>query len=159
MSVEPMPRPDWFVIKDLTGANLYYREIFGPLLVRNQAEVTMLCERLGLDPTAYKMGEASPADLAFGQLATDYCEPASTYELPPEVVDSMRRCDQLKEATVKLRHDMCSLVDYEVPTSKAEANALSLLIGELEHWQSILEELWEPYDLKGYEEDEEDEDE
>lgn len=159
MSAQPMPRPDWFTIKDLTGGALFHRKMYGPFLVRNQAEVTMLCERLGLDPTAYKMGEASPADLATGQIAADYCKPTSAYQLPPEVVESLRRRDRLNDALVKLRHDMDLLVSYEVPTSEAEADALDVLIGELDHWQVLLQELRDGYEDPRYIKPKEDDDE
>ena len=145
MSAQPIPRPDWFTIKDLTGADLYHRKMYGPFLVRNQAEVTMLCERLGLDPTAYKMGEASPADLATGQIAADYCKPASAYELPPDVVASLRRRDSYNAFRVKLEHDGVQHVGSEVPTSEAEADALDALIAELD---SLLARC---YELQRYE--------
>jgi len=151
MSAQPMPRADWFTIKDLTGVDLYHKNIFGPFLVRNQAEVTMLCERFGLDPAAYKMGEATQMDLATGQVAADYCKPASAYQLPPEVVASLRRRDSYNAFRVKLEHDGAQHLGSEVPTSEAEADALDALIAELD---SLLARC---YELQRYEPKEDDE--
>lgn len=148
MSAQPMPRPDWFVIKDLTGATVSLKGIPAPFLVRNQAELTMFCEKHGLDPRAYVMGEATQMDLATGQIAADYCKPASAYQLPPDVVASLRRRDRLTDALVKLRHDMDLLVTHEVPTSEAEHDAMKALIAELGHWQLVLYDLSDGYEPK-----------
>lgn len=145
MSAQPMPRPDWFVIKDLAGATVSPKGIPAPFLVRNQAELTMFCEKHGLDPRAYVMGEATQMDLATGQIAADYCKPASAYELPPEVVASLRRRDSYNAFLVKLEHDGVQHVGSEVPTSEAEAAALDALIAELD---SLLARC---YELQRYE--------
>jgi hypothetical protein len=152
MSAQPTPRADWFVIMDQAGEPFIYKKMFGPFLVRNQAELTMFCEKHGLDPRAYVRGKATQMDLATGQIAADYCKPASAYELPPEVVASLRRRDSYNAFVVKLEHDGVQHVGSEVPTSEAEAAALDALIAELD---SLLARC---YELQRYE-PKEDEDE
>lgn len=145
------PAPCWFTIKNPDGTTFYVNGYIGPMLVRNQAEKTMLLERFRLDPARYTMSEPTDMDLAFGQVAMDYCKPASAYQIPPEVLESIRRRDRLTDARVKLRHDMELLVSSEVPTSEAEADALDALIVELDHW------LARCYELQRYEPKEEEE--
>ena len=87
-----------------------------------------------------------------GQVGADWCKPSATYELPPEVLESIRRRDRLTDARVKLRHDMDLLVSSEVPTSEAEADALDALIAELDHWQLVLDDLRDGYEPKEEEE-------
>lgn len=150
MSAQPMPRADWFTIKDLTGATVSLKGIPAPFLVRNQAELTMFCEKHGLDPRAYVMGEATQMDLATGQVAADYCKPASAYELPPDVVASLRRRDSYNAFVAKLEHDGVQHVGSEVPTSEAEAAALDALIAELD---SLLARCYEPQRYEPKEDD------
>ena len=151
MSAQSMPRPDWFTIKDLTGATVSLKGIPAPFLVRNQAELTMFCEKHGLDPRAYHIGDATEMDLATGQIAADYCKPASAYELPPDVVASLRRRDSYNAFLVKLEHDGVQHVGSEIPTSEAEAAALDALIAELD---SLLARC---YELQRYEPKDDDE--
>lgn len=149
MSAQPIPRADWYTITDQAGEPFIYKKMYGPFLVRNQAELTMFCEKHGLDPRAYHIGEATAMVLATGQIAADYCKPSSAYELPPEVVASLRRRDSYNAFAVKLEHDGVQHVGSEVPTSEAEAAALDALIGELD---SLLARC---YELQRYEPTEE----
>jgi hypothetical protein len=150
MSAQPMPKPDWFTVTHKDGT--IARFLGCPILVKNQAERTMFCERMKLDPFLYDMREATPMEQVSGQVGMDWCKPSATHELPPEVLESMRRRDRLTDALVKLRHDMDLLVSPEVPTSEDEARALDALIAELGHWQLVLDDLRDGYEPKGDEE-------
>jgi hypothetical protein len=150
MSAQPMPAPHWFTVthKDGTPA----RFLGCPILVRNQAERTAFCERMKLDPWLYDMREATPAEISAGQVGAEWCKPSATYELPPEVLESMRRRDRLTDARVKLRHDMDLLVTHEAPTSEGEVAAIDALVAELGHWQLVLDDLRDGYEPKDGEE-------
>jgi hypothetical protein len=138
-----MPKPHWFTVTHRDGT--IARFLGCPILVRNQAERTMFCERMKLDPFLYGMREATPAEISAGQVGAEWCKPSATYELPPEVVASMRRRDSYNAFVVKLEHDGVQHVGSEVPTSEAEAAALDALIGELD---SLLARC---YELQRYE--------
>jgi phosphoribosylaminoimidazole-succinocarboxamide synthase len=148
--VSAQSAPHWFTVTHKDGTPAHF--LGCPILVRNQAERTMFCERMKVDPNFCDMREATPAEISAGQIAADYCKPASAYELPPEVVASLRRRDSYNAFVVKLEHDGVQHVGSEVPTSEAEAAALDALIAELD---SLLARC---YELQRYE-PKEDEDE
>ncbi|MFO0408077.1 MAG: hypothetical protein ACK50Q_17055 [Labrys sp. (in: a-proteobacteria)] len=140
--------PHWYTVthKD-DGAAAHF--LGCPILVRNQAERTMFCERMKVDPNFYDMREATQMEQMTGQVGTDWCKPSATYELPPEVLESIRRRRNYQSMLVKLQHDAGLLIGFEVPTSDAEAAALDALIAELDHW------LARCYELQRYEPKEE----
>lgn len=143
------PAPHWFTVTHKDGTPAHF--LGCPILVRNQAERTMFCERMKVDPNFYDMREATQMEQVSGQVGADWCKPSATYELPPEVLESIRRRRNYESMLVKLRHDAGLLIGFEVPASEAEAAALDALIAELDHW------LARCYELQRYEPKEDEE--